>query len=117
MGIDIYLRWKNMKECNINKFERGYYIYEKDTSFDSPSRYLFKECFEENQLQTYPYQILKDRLPFAMKILINNIEKITFNMPIDDMKFILEEYICFVLNMEKLEKETGENCQVYISFI
>lgn len=115
MGIDIHLKWKNMKEIDNNKFDRGYYIFEKDTSINSPSRILFKECFEEDPLQTYPHKIIKERLYLSLKVLIDNIEKANINTSIDDMKYILEEYITFVTMMEIKEKETGEFCQVYIS--
>jgi hypothetical protein len=93
-------------------YDRGYYILDKYID-NSPSKILFKECFEDNYCQTFSHKILKDRLPFALKVLINNLEKENANISLDDMQYILEEYINFVMMVEKKEKETGKYCQVY----
>jgi hypothetical protein len=94
-------------------YDRGYYIFDKYID-NSPSKILFEECFEDNNCQTFPHKILKDRLPFALKVLINNLEKENANISLDDMQYFLEEYINFVTMIEKKEKETCTYCQVCV---
>ena len=103
-------------KCNgdYNLYDRGYYILDKYTDI-SPSKILFEECFKDNSCTTIPHKILKDRLPIALTVLIGNLEKENPNISLDDMQYILEEYINFVMVIEKKEKETGKYCKVYIN--
>lgn len=95
-----------------NLYDRGYYILDRYPD-NSPSRILFEECFEDDSCKTIPHKILKERLPLALKVLIDNLEKENTNISLDDMQYILEEYINFVMVIEKKEKETGKYCQIY----
>jgi len=116
MLINVYLEWYGMNEIEYNKYDRGYYICEKKHYLISPSRYLFQECFTDNLPKKIPYRILKDRLPLTQKIIIDNIESQHFDIQIDNLLHILEEYITFVQMVEKKEKESGEYCSIRISF-
>ena len=144
MGIDIYLRWKDITEEEVEKQYTGFSLvhghvgYLREAYHGKPyaTKILMPEAFDEarrdaepdtsdaNLFQGVPIpaSLLRERLTETLRTVRLRVE--TLYNPGGIAKEEIEEairecqqsFVNFVELAEKKEKETGQPCKIYASF-
>lgn len=116
MGIDVYLRPNNKIVDDNQLYSSGYYIRESYHGSPYPSKYLFKECFE-NEDSTYCYdsKTLESRFIETLNLALIRIKNNYIESSIEDIMHSLEQYADFIKTIKTYE-EQNIKCEVYISW-
>lgn len=123
MGIDVYLRWKGMtpeeQDAQITGFSNtsGHVGYLREAYHGNPyaTKVLVPEGFDADaDAVTISAQTLRERLPATLEAAkLRQVQLYKIDPP---KLAVLQSYEDFVALAEKKEAETGEPCQVVVSY-
>lgn len=124
MGIDIYLRWDDMPESEVEKQYTGFSIahghvgYLREAYHGGPyaTHHLVPEAFEaEECVAAIPASVMRDRLSEVLQIAKQRSERV-YEETLSDDDPALKSFVDFVELAERKEKETGFVCRVVASY-
>lgn len=124
MGIDVYMSWKSQtseeraKQITGFSVTAGHVGYLREAYHGEPyvTKYLVKEAFMSPEGKAkIPASVLRERLPFAVKLAIHR-EREIYHNPADENHPVVKAFVDFVELAEKKEAETGEPVEIEVSY-
>ena len=124
MGIDVYLKWKNMfkadKEAQITSFDvfSGHVGYLREAYHGNPyaTKYMFSECFENKSAEfSYPASLLEERLEETLRLVVERASNLYDSTP-EEIEKAKKSFVDFVALAKTIEEIQKEPCVVAVSY-
>jgi hypothetical protein len=124
MGIDIYARWREQTEDEIQaQYNAGFsavqgkvgYLREAYHGEPYATRHLCAEAFAEGEGAVIPAATLRERLPETLR-LAEERERTLYDGKEEDIRAVRQSFSDFVSLCERKERETGAPVRIIASY-
>ncbi len=126
MGIDIYARWQDITEEEIERqYKSGFSVYDgrvgylREAYHGAPyaTRHLVAEAFASPEgTAQIAEAVLKERLPETIKLVTERERQLYGETDRSEVEQVIASFIDFVQLCERKEQETGEPVTIIASY-
>ena len=125
MGIDIYARWDNQTDEEVEAQykagfdgESGHLGYLREAYHGNPyaTRHLVPEAFEQHDGVYIPAATLRERLPETLRLAEERERTVYQANEWSEIEPVLKSYTAFVELCERMETKTGKAVKIIASW-